>query len=350
MKKPILLTDITSAAAEAAFTPLGVPARATRLMRMAALRSGRLPDVLPGVAARFLEIARKHAHVPRLALVEKTISPRDGFARYLFRGDGPDCFESVRIPLLHRAGDEKYVICVSSQVGCAMGCVFCATGRMGYRRNLSAWEMVCQVAQVAADSEHPVGGVVFMGMGEPLDNYYAVIRAARIMSEPCGLAIAGKAISVSTAGVVPGILRMAEERLPFRLVVSLTSADHERRLAMMPVESVHPLPGLVAALKIYHSATRRRVTLAWTMMAGVNTREQDAMELAGLLRGLPVKLDLIDVNDPAERFRPPSDSERNAFRDALRRHLHAPVARRYSGGADIGAACGMLAGKRIGGG
>lgn len=340
----ILLSDLTSDEAEAALAPFGVSAHAARRIRMMALRKGEVPAKLPGVASKLLDVVREHVRVPRLELVDKKVSPRDGFAKYLFRGDGPDCFEAVRIPLLHRAGEEKYVVCVSSQVGCAMGCIFCATGRLGLRRNLSAWEMVDQVVQIGADSPHPVGGVVFMGMGEPLNNYEAVMRAARIMSEPCGLAISGKGITISTAGIVPGIRRMTEERVPFRLVVSLTSADQARRRELMPVEVAYPLEDLVESLRAYHVTMRRRVTLAWIMIAGVNTREQDAIELAELVKGLPVKMDLIDVNDPTGQFMPPSDEERNTFRDSLRKHLQAPVARRYSGGEDIRAACGMLAG------
>ena len=159
------------------------------------------------------------------------------------------------------------------------------------------------------------------------------------------MAVSAKAISVSTAGVVPGIRRFTAERLPFRLVVSLTSADPVRRRELMPVEGVHPLPELMAAVRDYHAATGRRVTLAWTMISGFNTREADAVQLAELVRGVPITLDLIDVNDSTGRFSPPGDSERNAFRDALRKHVKMPVARRYSGGQDIQAACGMLAGR-----
>ncbi|MCU0782333.1 MAG: radical SAM protein [Akkermansiaceae bacterium] len=279
-----------------------------------------------------------------MEILERRVSPRDGFAKYLFRGAGPEPFEAVQIPLLHRAGDEKTVVCISSQAGCALGCAFCATGRLGFLRNLETWEMVDQVIRIQRDSEHPVRGVVFMGMGEPLLNYEAVVRAARILSEPCGLAIAAKAISISTVGIVPGIRRFTADRLPYKLVVSLTSADLERRQAVMPVAGVHPLPELMAAIREYHAASRRRLTLAWTMIAGFNTREEDARQLAELLAGLPVTLDLIDVNDASGRFQPPSAAELKTFRDALRKHLRMPVVRRYSGGADIHAACGMLAG------
>ncbi len=345
---PILLKNETAEGLHAALAPLGVSLRLARRLQAAAVRRDELPAALPEVPDRLLERVRTAVCLPRLERLERRVSARDGFAKYLFRGEGPEPFEAVRIPLVQGRGEAKTVVCVSSQVGCAMGCEFCATGRMGFVRHLSAWEMVDSVIQVAADSPHPVRGVVFMGMGEPMDNYDAVVKAARILSEPCGGAIAAKAISLSTAGVVPGIRRFTAEGLPFRLVVSLTSADPARRREVMPVENIHPLEELMAAVREYHAATGQRVTLAWTMIAGFNTRAEDAIQLAELVRGLPVTLDLIDVNDASGRFQPPGAEELNAFRDALRRHLGQPVARRYSGGADIQAACGMLAGAGIG--
>ena len=193
---------------------------------------------------------------------------------------------------LHRPEDPKYVVCVSSQVGCAMACEFCATGRMGFRGNLAAWEIVDQVVKIQADSPHPVRGVVFMGMGEPMLNYVNVMQAATILSESCGMAIAGKAITISTVGIVPGIRRFTAQRQRFRLVVSLTSADAEVRRSLMPIEETYTTPQLMEALREYHEATHRRVTLAWIMISGVNTRDEDAAQLAELTRGLPVKLDL----------------------------------------------------------
>ena len=343
---PIVLKNQTSAGLHAALAPFGASPRLARRLQAAALRRDEIPAHLPEVSPKLLERLRNEMILPRLEPLETTISPSDGFAKYLFRGHGPEPFEAVRIPLLHRAGHGKYVVCVSSQVGCAMGCAFCATGRMGFVRNLSAWEMVDQVLRIALDSPHPVRGVVFMGMGEPMLNYGEVVRAAQILCEPCGMAISAKAISLSTAGIVPGIRRFAADRLPFRLVVSLTSADPERRQRLMPVENTHPLPELMDAIREYHHLSGQRVTLAWTMISGFNLREEDAIQLAHLVRDLPITLDLIDVNDPTGTFRPPSPEELNHFRDALRRHLAMPVARRYSGGQDIHAACGMLASAR----
>jgi len=246
---PILFKNLTSDALHAALAPKGVSLRLARRLRAAVLRTGAMPATMPEVSARLLDAIRATTEVPVLKLLKRDESPRDGFVKYLFQGlcgDG-DSFEAVRIPLLHRAGDPKYVACVSSQVGCAMGCAFCATGRMGFRRNLATWEIVDQVMQIQADSPHPVRGVVFMGMGEPLLNYDAVIMAARILSEPCGLAIAAKAITISTVGIVPAIRRFTAEHQPFRLVVSLTSADPLQRAELMPVERSHPTADLLAA-------------------------------------------------------------------------------------------------------
>jgi 23S rRNA (adenine2503-C2)-methyltransferase len=343
----VLLKDQSSEELHASLAPAGVSAHLARRILASAIKRGELPEPGSGLTGRLREELRGLTEIPHLEVMEKVVSPVDGFTKYLFRGRGAGLFEAVRIPLFHRPGDLKYVACVSSQVGCAMGCAFCATGRMGFGRDLAAWEMVDQVVKMQADSPHPVRGVVFMGMGEPLLNYEAVMRAIRILTEPCGMAIAAKAITVSTVGIIAGIRRFTAERQRVRLVVSLTSADPGQRRELLPVERGNPTPELVEVLREYHARSGQRVTLAWTMISGVNVGEEDARKLAELTRGLPVKLDLIDVNDPTGRFKPPSRAELEAFRDALRAHLGMPVARRYSGGQDIGGACGMLSAARI---
>jgi 23S rRNA (adenine2503-C2)-methyltransferase len=367
---PLLLKNQT---ADELHKAPGITLRQARMIQASVIRKGRLPEAQAGISEKALKALRAATQIPNLTVMDKQVSPQDGFAKYLFRGDGPEPFEAVRIPLLHKEDNRKYVACVSSQVGCAMGCAFCCTGRMGFIRNLSAWEMVDQVLKIRDDSEHPVRGVVFMGMGEPFLNYGEVIRAARILSEPCGGAISAKAITISTAGIVPAIRRFTAERHPFRLVISLTSADPKKRRELMPVEGLHSTAELMDALRERHQITGERITLAWTMISGINTGEEDAKQLAELTKGIPVILDLIDVNDPESRttvpvvsppstdlpeaesrrdacstleFIPPSPEELKAFRDALRLHLAAPVVRRYSGGKDICAACGLLAGAK----
>jgi 23S rRNA (adenine2503-C2)-methyltransferase len=342
--EPILFKNVTAGELHAALSEIGVNLRLARRLQAAVAREGEIPDAMPEVSPTLLAAIRRATAVPHLTQLDKIVSPSDGFAKYLFRSDhGPAPFEAVRIPLMHRPPDLKYVACISSQVGCAMGCAFCATAKMGFRRNLAAWEMVDQVAKIQADSPHPIRGVVFMGMGEPMLNYDNVIQAARILSESCGMAIGSKAITISTSGVVPGIRRFTAERHNYRLVVSLNTADPSLRRELMPVEKAYPIQELVEALREYHQATGQRVMIAWTMMAGVNTRAEDAEMLAARMQDIPIKLDLIDVNDPTGRFRRPTVDELNAFRDALTAKLGMPVARRYSGGQDIFAACGMLA-------
>jgi 23S rRNA (adenine2503-C2)-methyltransferase len=344
----VLFKDHTAAGLHQHLSALGVTPRLARRLQAVVLRTGSVPDVMPEVPRRLLDSVRAATLVPRLTLLEKLTSPQDGFTKYLFRGDGPEAFEAVRIPLLHRPGHEKYIVCVSSQVGCAMGCVFCATGKLGFRRNLAAWEVVDQVIHIRDDSPHPVRGVVFMGMGEPLLNYERVMQAAEVLSEPCGVAIESKAITISTVGIVPAIRRFTAERRPYRLILSLSAADTDLRRRLLPVEAVHPLPELMAAVRVYQEATGRRVTLAWTLIRGVNTSPEDARKLAELTAGMPVVIDLIDVNDAEQEFLPPPDTERNAFHDALTVELGMPVVRRYSGGQDIRGACGMLAGTSSG--
>ncbi|HEY7311809.1 MAG TPA: radical SAM protein [Gemmataceae bacterium] len=345
--KPILFKDHPADELHALLEPHGVSARLARRLQAAVLQRGGIPDAMPEVPRRLLEQVRGVTRIPQLTRLEKVVSPADGFAKYLFRGDGPEAFEAVRIPLLHRPGDEKYVVCVSSQVGCAMGCVFCATGRMGFQRNLAPWEIVDQVRHIRDDSPHPVRGVVFMGMGEPFLNYERVMRAAQVMSDPCGLAIDARAITISTVGIVPMIRRFTAERRPYRLIVSLTAADPEQRRRLLPVEDTHPLPELMAAVREHHEATGKRIILAWTLLRGINTRPEDARRLAELTAGLPVQMDLIEVNDASGEFLPPSAEELKTFRDALSVELGMPVVRRYSGGQDVHGGCGMLAGRAI---
>ncbi len=341
----ILFKNQTSNELASALSDLAPPERLIRQLQVAVVRNGatEVPAELPHFSWRMLQQIRERTAIPRLTLVDKVTSPFDKFAKYLFKGEGDGQFEAVRIPLMHRPGDEKYIVCVSSQVGCALACAFCATGRMGFQRNLATWEIVDQVTQIQADSDYPVRGIVFMGMGEPMLNYDRVIQAAKIFSEPCGMAINSKAITISTVGIIPGIRRFTEEKHRYRLIVSLTSAISEQRKTLLPIEKVYALPELLAAVRDYHAATRRRITFAWTVLAGINTTRQEARALAELTRDLPILLDLIDVNDPTGQFSRPSSEEANAFRDYLTEELGMPVQRRYSGGQDINGACGMLA-------
>ncbi len=271
--------------------------------------------------------------------VEAVADASDGFRRYLFALPDGLRIESVRIPLFHT----HYTLCLSSQVGCALGCAFCATGRLGLARCLKSWEIVAQFLEVRRQSDRPITGAVFMGQGEPFHNYEAVLQAAYVLCDPAGGHVDARRISISTAGVTPMIRRYTAEGHKFRLCVSLNAAMPDKRAALMPLAKGYPLDELVEAVR-EHAARRGRVTLEYVMMAGVNTGPEDAAALGWLLRGIPVRLNPIAVNDSTGRFRPPDEGEWNTFRDALARELPGqPVVRRYSGGGDAHAACGMLA-------
>jgi 23S rRNA (adenine2503-C2)-methyltransferase len=276
----------------------------------------------------------------RLAIVERATDPSDGFVKYLFRLHNGALVEAVRIPL---EVPGRFTVCLSSQAGCAMGCDFCATGRLGLARSLEPWEMVAQWVAVRDEAPGRVTGAVFQGQGEPLHNYAAVMRAAEILAHPCGGRIAAKAITISTVGLVPAIERFARERQPYRLIVSLTSAIDERRRALLPSASAWPVRALASAVREYQRSAGGRVTVAWVVLGGINTGRDEVDALRELFDGVPLRLNLIDVNDARpEGYRRASEEELSEFRDELRT-LGIPIVRRYSGGAAKHAACGMLA-------
>ena len=312
-------------------------ADARRLLGAAVARGKTIRDAR-NVRRAILDRATATLSEERLHVAHRE-DAADGFRRYLFELRDGGRVESVRIPLF----DTHHTLCLSSQVGCALACTFCATGRLGLTRNLEAWEMVAQWMEVRRDSQLPITGAVFMGQGEPFHNYDAVLRAAYVLCDPAGGRVDARRISISTAGVIPMIRRYTAEGHKFRLCVSLNAATPEKRAELMPVERGQPLDELVDAVR-EHAARQGRVTLEYVMMAGVNVGEEDAAALGRLLAGIPVRLNPIAVNDDTGRFRPPTEAEWNVFRDALARHLPGqPIVRRYSGGQDRSAACGMLA-------
>ena len=275
-----------------------------------------------------------------LEIVERATDPSDGFVKYLFRLHDGAVAEAVRIPL---EKEGRFTVCLSSQAGCAMRCDFCATGRLGLTRHLEAWEIVAQFLAVRAEAPGIVTGAVFQGQGEPLHNYEPVMRAAEILSDPCGGRIASEAITISTVGLVPAIRRFTHERRPYRLIVSLTSAIDERRRALVPLAAVWPVAELASAVREYQRASGGRVTIAWVVLGGINTGVDEVEALRSLFADVPLRLNLIDVNDARpDGYRRATPSELASFRDALRT-LEVPVVRRYSGGAAKHAACGMLA-------
>lgn len=245
-----------------------------------------------------------------------------------------------------RAPARRVTQCISSQVGCAMGCVFCASGVAGLKRHLTAGEIVAQVllGRTLLDPGEAIRNVVLMGMGEPLHNYDAVARALKLLTHHDGLDLSTRRVTVSTSGLVPEIERLgADFGGEIALAVSLHAPDDETRTRIMPVNKRHPLGELMPALRRYPLARRRRITIEYTLLDGINASLEQAKSLAKLLRGIPVKVNLIPVN-PIEQgpWRAPPRDQVLAFQSVLRREGYAVFIRKTRGD-DIDAACGQLA-------
>jgi 23S rRNA (adenine2503-C2)-methyltransferase len=286
----------------------------------------------------------KTCELPRLHLEEQLISKTSNFKKLVFRTADELSVECVLIPL-HRSGAVS--ICLSSQIGCVMHCDFCSTGRMNAQRDLQTWEMMDQFIQareIAHRGGAHVTGAVFMGMGEPFLNYDRVLAAAELLSFPIEGAISAKAITISTVGFVPQIDKFTSEGRHFRLSISLGAATDEKRKLLMPMAARTPIAEIMNAARRHAQSRHGRVMLSYVCISGVNVSQDDARALSDLIGDTPVRLDLIDVDDRTGHYLPPSPAELNEFRDALRRYVRQPVVRRYSGGSDIGAACGTLGG------
>ncbi|MHB8756919.1 MAG: 23S rRNA (adenine(2503)-C(2))-methyltransferase RlmN [Bacillota bacterium] len=273
----------------------------------------------------------------RLTPATKNVSTSDETTKFLFRLRDGEAVETVLIRYRRWAS-----ACVSTQVGCRMGCTFCASTIGGFVRQLTAGEILDQVLRLQALTGQVVGRVVVMGTGEPLDNYEATIKFVRLLHEPYSLGIGYRHVTISTSGLVPGILRLATEGLPVTLAVSLHAPRDELRRQLMPVAKRWDLEELVGAADAYGEATGRRVTYEYTLIDGVNDGRREARELADLLAGHLAHVNLIPLNPVAERaFRPSPGTTVREFQESLERKGVAVTVRREMG-SDINAACGQL--------
>lgn len=290
------------------------------------------------------EAVRAVGSVPSLEVIAETPSALDPFVKYLLGAPDGARFEAVRIPLEH---PDRFCVCVSSQVGCALACSFCATGRLGLTRNLATWEIIEQVRVVRARLPRGrVHGVVFQGMGEPLANLDQVLAAIAVLTEPCALGIDARAITVCTAGLPVGIRRLAADAPKVRLGLSIHTALPERRRSLMPIARAHDLDDLLAAAADHARTTGLAPMWAVTLLDGINDSDEDAHALAARARrfaddtGVLPRISVIAYN----AISGPDDPYRRSPRDqAFRAALGLPSHRRYSGGSDVGAACGQLA-------
>ncbi|MBS0660042.1 MAG: 23S rRNA (adenine(2503)-C(2))-methyltransferase RlmN [Verrucomicrobia bacterium] len=336
--------DLTFPALEAQLLAAGVrPAHARTLWRALYRGPANLTDDgFPPPLQRWLQALQREQPLVSRPEQLADIPSSDGLTRkFLLRLPDGQTIETV---LMGYTG--RHTVCLSTQAGCAMGCVFCATGQGGFARHLRPGEIVAQVlhaqrALKAAGGDR-VRNLVLMGMGEPLHNYDAVMTALEIITDSRGLNIGASRISISTVGVVPGIRRLAAERRPYHLAVSLHGASEEERAALVPVSRRWPLAELIEACREYGAITGRRIFFEWTLVAGQNDSRDHAQRLALLLQGLDAHINLIPLN-PTHGFAgtPTSDRAVDDFQAVLRAAGY-PSTIRQRRGIDVAAGCGQL--------
>lgn len=280
----------------------------------------------------------QNAELKSMILVDK-LKSGSGTIKYLWQLEDGHNIESVYIP----EGKRK-TLCVSSQVGCTLGCRFCATGKLGFIRNLEPYEIVDQVLGTQRDLGIKFTNIVIMGMGEPFLNYDHLIKALYMINDGDGIAISHRKITISTAGIIPRLRQYTQEKHPFKLAISLNGTTQEQREQVMPVTKTYKFNDLLAAAKEYTKVIKKRITFEYVLLHGVNDSQADADRLLKILKKIPCKLNIIAYNDTGSGFITPTDTQVLKFVKALK-NLNASVTIRLSKGDDIQGACGQLAAK-----
>ncbi len=300
-------------------------------------------DQMTDLSLRFRESLVKKTFIDGLKVEDKQQS-KDGTRKYLFRLDDGKPVETVLIPDEKR----KNTVCVSSQVGCALTCKFCATGTMGLLRDLTAGEIVGQLLYLRDELGNDIfNNIVFMGMGEPLNNFENLTEAIKIITHIDGLEISPKRITVSTSGITPKIIKLANANLKVGLAISLHAATQEKRIKIMPIAQTFKLDKLMESIRYFSDQNRTVVTFEYILFDGFNDEMEDIYALCRLVHGLKCKINVLAYN-PVKGFdfKRPSDEKVNWFGKELSKRLPAVTVRK-SRGRDIDAACGQLAVKNI---
>ncbi|MGA9754455.1 MAG: 23S rRNA (adenine(2503)-C(2))-methyltransferase RlmN [Desulfobaccales bacterium] len=342
MTHPLDLKDFTLPELEQLMADWGQPAfRARQLVKWLYKGVGEF-EAMTDIARPFREELSRQARISGLK-VEQVQAAGDGCRKFLFALEDGNLIESVLIPEEGHA-----TLCLSTQVGCAQGCVFCLTARRGLIRNLRASEILNQVLAVRRELAGglKITNLVFMGMGEPLANFDALVRALAMITAPWGLRFSPRRITVSTAGLAPLIPRLGLEANA-NLTISLNAPDDETRSRIMPINRRYPLEELLAACRAFPLPRHRRITFAYVLLDGINDALDQARQLARLLRGFRAKINLIPFNrHPRLPYGPPPEARTLEFQEILR-EANYTVMIRESRGQEIRAACGQLAGEKI---
>jgi len=298
-------------------------------------------DEMTNLSKKFREELDQISFISEL-LPLRTEEAKDGTKKFLFQLDDGNRIESVLIP-----EKQRLTLCVSTQVGCAMGCRFCLTGKKGLKRNLTASEILNQIlaARRSLPQDVSITNIVLMGMGEPLANFENTLKALSLMACPDAFKFSSRRITLSTVGLVPEIERLAREKITFQLAISLNATNDETRSRIMPMSHRYPLKELLSVCRRFPLKPRTRITFEYVLLEGVNDSSKDAKELVKILRGIPSKVNLIALNEaPAIPFKRPSDEKVRAFQEILMESGITAIVR-ASKGSEISAACGQLEAK-----
>ena len=294
-------------------------------------------DEMTNLSAALREDLSKRYYINQLSVIKKLVSKLDGTQKYLLRLKDNNCVEAVLMK--YKYGNS---ICISTQVGCRMGCRFCASTLDGLERNLTPSEMLRQVYQIQKITGERVSNIVIMGTGEPLDNYDNFLKFIHMVSDEHGLNISQRNITASTCGIVPNIRRLAEEKLQITLALSLHGSNQEKRRSLMPVANKYELHEVLEACDYYFEKTGRRITFEYSLVHGVNDTPEDAKELMGILKDRNCHLNLIPVNPIKERnYEKPDKKSAENFKNKLEKNGINVTIRREMG-SDIDGACGQL--------
>jgi 23S rRNA (adenine2503-C2)-methyltransferase len=294
-------------------------------------------EVMTNISKPLRKKLDETATIGRLKLISSQRSTIDQTEKFLFQLQDGLLIESVLM-----FDPPRTTLCISTQVGCGIDCKFCATGFMGFKRHLTAGEIVDQLLAVQDLKGVPVSNAVFMGMGEPFHNYNNVIKASALLSDALGPNLAKRRIVISTSGLVPQIVRFTDEGHKYRLAVSLNATTDNVRSKIMPINKKWPIKELLNASKYYTNKTAQRLTFEYVLMEGINDSVEDAERLRNLVKDILCKINLIPYNATEGTFRRPPDKRILQFYEKLT-SLHAPVMIRWSKGEEISAACGQLA-------
>ena len=317
------------------------PFRAEQIFRWLYQEKVKSFDEMTNLSLDLREKLKQNYTICHYNILKKQES-KDGTIKYLFDVLDGNAIETVLMSYHH-----GYSICVSSQIGCKMGCKFCASTGINFIRSLTSGEIVEQIIAVEQDQNIRISNVVFMGIGEPLDNYDNVVNAIHIINNPKGLNIGARHISVSTSGLVPKIYQLADENIQCTLSISLHATNNEKRSAMMPVNNAYPIEELIQACKDYIAKTNRRISFEYALAKDNNDNLDDAKELVKLLKGMLCHVNLIPINKIENGQYSKSTNENiMKFRDYLNDHGIVATIRRELG-SDIDAACGQLRRKNL---